>query len=54
MMSIEESYDFIQAKSDQLRFRDSENARSRGMTEFLDEKSYRPGFEAVGRPEGRD
>ena len=54
MMSIEESYDFIQAKSDQLRFRDSENARSRGMTEFLDEKSYRAGFEAVDRPEGRD
>ena len=53
MMSIEESYDFIQAKSDQLRFRDAENTRGRGMTGFLDEKSYRPGYEAVDRPQGR-
>ena len=49
MMSIEESYEFIQAKSEQLRFRDLENTRQRGMGEFLDEKSYRPGFEAVRR-----
>jgi trans-feruloyl-CoA hydratase/vanillin synthase len=49
MMSIEESYEFIQAKSEQLRFRDIENTRGRGMGEFLDEKSYRPGFEAVRR-----
>ena len=52
MMSIEESYEFIQAKSEQLRFRDAENTRSRGMQNFLDEKRYRPGFEAVERPEG--
>ncbi len=51
MMSIEESYEFIQAKSEQLRFRDRENTRTRGMGEFLDEKSYRPGFEAVRRGE---
>jgi len=49
MMSIEESYEFIQAKTEQLRFRDLENTRGRGMGEFLDEKSYRPGFEAVRR-----
>ncbi len=51
MMSIEESYEFTQAKSEQLRFRDLENTRARGMGEFLDEKSYRPGFEAVRRGE---
>jgi trans-feruloyl-CoA hydratase/vanillin synthase len=52
MMSIEESYEFIQAKTEQLRFRDLENTRGRGMGEFLDEKSYRPGFEAVRREDG--
>lgn len=52
MMSIEESYDFIQAKSEQLRFRDAQNTRARGMQGFLDEKSYRPGYEAVERPDG--
>ena len=52
MMSIEESYEFIQAKTEQLRFRDLENTRGRGMGEFLDEKSYRPGFEAVHREDG--
>ena len=41
MMSIEESYEFIQAKSEQLRFRDLENTRSRGMGEFLDQISPR-------------
>ena len=51
MMSIEESYEYIQAKSEQLRFRDAENTRARGMAEFLDEKSYRPGHEAVKRPQ---
>ncbi len=54
MMSIEESYEFIQAKSEQLRFRDLENTRGRGMGEFLDEKSYRPGFEAVRREDDSD
>lgn len=51
MMSIEESYDYIQAKTEQLRYRDAQNTRARGIAEFLDEKSYRPGHEAVKRPD---
>jgi trans-feruloyl-CoA hydratase/vanillin synthase len=49
-MSVEEAYDYLEAKSEQLRFRDAEQTRSRGMHEFLDTKSYRPGFEPVKRP----
>jgi trans-feruloyl-CoA hydratase/vanillin synthase len=47
MMSIEEAYDYIGAKGEQLRFRDPENTRARGLKGFLDDKSYKPGFEAV-------
>ena len=37
------------AKSDQLRFLDDENGRNGGLTQFLDEKSYRPGLGAMRR-----
>lgn len=49
MMSIEESYDYIKAKQEQLRWRDSLNTRARGLKGFLDDKSYKPGFKAVSR-----
>ena len=48
-MSIDEAYDYLEAKSDQLRFRDPEKTRAKGMQEFLDAKTYRPGFEPVKR-----
>lgn len=51
-MGIDQAYEYIQGKSEQLRFRDQENTRARGMMEFLDKKSYRPGHEAVKGPEG--
>ena len=50
-MSIEESYEYIMAKQEQLRWRDTENTRHRGMQDFLDDKKYRPGLTAVGRAE---
>ena len=50
-MSIEESYEYIMAKQEQLRWRDTENTRHRGMQDFLDDKKYRPGFKAVDRAE---
>ena len=49
-MSIEEAYEYLEAKSEQLRFRDAEQTRARGLREFLDTKTYRPGFEPVKRP----
>ncbi len=50
-MSVDQAYDYIAAKQEQARFRDTEETRSRGMKEFLDTKSYRPGLAAVKRPD---
>ena len=50
-MSIDEAYEYLEAKSEQLRFRDAEATRARGIREFIDEKKYRPGFQPVGRPQ---
>jgi len=49
LLSPDEAYEYIEAKSHQLRFRDAENTRSRGMKGFLDDKSYKPAFKAVKR-----
>ncbi|MFQ5804360.1 MAG: p-hydroxycinnamoyl CoA hydratase/lyase [Candidatus Methylomirabilales bacterium] len=49
-MSVEQAYDYIAAKQEQARFRDAEKTRARGMSEFLDSKSYRPGLGPVKRP----
>ena len=48
-MPVEMAYEYSYAKSDQLRMRDTEQTRARGMAEFLDEKSYRPGLGPVKR-----
>ena len=50
-MPVEMAFEFAYAKSDQLRVRDGEQTRSRGMEEFLDTKSYRPGLGPVKRGE---
>ena len=43
-MSWEDAEDYLFAKLDQLRFLDPEKGREKGMTQFLDDKSYRPGL----------
>jgi feruloyl-CoA hydratase/lyase len=43
-MNEPQAADYLNAKSDALRFVDREDSRSQGMRQFLDEKSYRPGF----------
>lgn len=48
-MSVEQASNYIQAKSDQAKFWDSGKTREMGMHEFLESKSYRPGFETVKR-----
>jgi trans-feruloyl-CoA hydratase/vanillin synthase len=48
-MSWEDAEDYLFAKLDQLRFNDPEKGREKGMTQFLDEKSYRPGLAAYRR-----
>jgi feruloyl-CoA hydratase/lyase len=43
-MNEPQASDYLSAKSDALRFADKEDSRREGMMQFLDEKSYRPGF----------
>ena len=48
-MNEPQAADYLGAKSDALRFVDREDSRTQGMKQFLDEKSYRPGFSAFRR-----
>ncbi len=48
-MNWENAEDYLFAKIDQSRFLDPEKGRDRGMSQFLDEKSYRPGLQAYRR-----
>ncbi len=41
--------EYLAAKSDQTKHRDPEQGDQKGMTQFLDEKSYRPGLGAYNR-----
>lgn len=51
VMDWDISDDYLRAKQDQVRFQDTERGRERGMQQFLDEKSYRPGLESYRRGE---
>lgn len=48
-MDYRQAEDYLAAKSEQLRRRDPERGRERGMHEFLDTKAYRPGLEPYPR-----
>ena len=50
-MSIEQAADYLLAKERELRFLDPESGRARAMTQFLDEKTYRPGLGEYRRDE---
>src|SRR5262249_18624550 len=52
-MNEPQAADYLNAKSDALRFVDKENSRSEGMKQFLDDKSYRPGFGAFKRQKAK-
>jgi trans-feruloyl-CoA hydratase/vanillin synthase len=43
-MNEPQAADYLNAKSDALRFVDKDDSRTQGMRQFLDDKSYRPGF----------
>ena len=43
-MNEPQAADYLNAKSDALKYMDKENSREEGMKQFLDEKTYRPGF----------
>ena len=48
-MDMEQSYEYLRAKIQALQFMDREGTRERGMEEFLDKKTYRPGLGPVSR-----
>ena len=48
-MDMEQSYEYLRAKIQALQFMDREGTRQRGMEEFLDKKTYRPGLGPVSR-----
>ena len=48
-MNEPQAADYLNAKSDALRFNDKEDSRTQGMKQFLDEKTYRPGLGAFKR-----
>jgi trans-feruloyl-CoA hydratase/vanillin synthase len=39
------------AKSNELRARDRENGYAQGIKQFIDDKTFKPGFGAYQRPE---
>ena len=43
-MNEPQASDYLNAKSDALKYVDKENGRQEGMRQFLDEKSFRPGL----------
>ncbi|MCH9049766.1 MAG: p-hydroxycinnamoyl CoA hydratase/lyase [Proteobacteria bacterium] len=51
-MSLDQAADYLRAKSDALKAADKEQGRNEGMKQFLDDKSYRPGFEPYKRQAG--
>ncbi len=43
-MNEPQAQDYLNCKSDALKYMDKENGRQEGMKQFLDDKTYRPGF----------
>ena len=52
-MDVAQAADYLNAKSDALRFRDPEKGRAEATKQFLDEKSFRPGLEEYRRKKSR-
>jgi trans-feruloyl-CoA hydratase/vanillin synthase len=50
-MAWDLSDDYLMAKSMQARFLDPEKGREKGLKQFLDEKSFRPGLGGYKREE---
>jgi len=48
-LTWEQSEDYLYAKLDQAQLRDPEHGREKGLKQFLDEKSIKPGLESYRR-----
>ena len=51
-MDVGQAADYLNAKSDALRFRDPEKGRAEATKQFLDDKSFKPGLENYKRKSG--
>lgn len=51
-MTAGQAQDYLRAKLDALKFTDKQGGSEAGMKQFLDDKSYRPGFEPYRRESG--
>jgi len=49
LMDYAQAYNYLAAKSAELRGADPEHGREQGIRQFIDEKRYRPGFESYQR-----
>lgn len=49
MMDWDLAEDYLSAKAEQAQFQDPENGREKGLTQFLDEKSIKPGLQTYRR-----
>jgi trans-feruloyl-CoA hydratase/vanillin synthase len=49
-MSMDQASDYLAAKFLEVRFRDREQGYVQGIRQFVDDKSYRPGFAPYARP----
>ncbi|MEW5424404.1 p-hydroxycinnamoyl CoA hydratase/lyase [Amorphus sp. 3PC139-8] len=48
-MPWDSAMEYLMAKSDQTKYRDPEKGDQKGMSQFLDDKTYRPGLQAYDR-----
>jgi trans-feruloyl-CoA hydratase/vanillin synthase len=48
-MEYEQAFDYLMAKMAEVTKNDPENGRARALTQFLDEKAFRPGLESYQR-----
>jgi trans-feruloyl-CoA hydratase/vanillin synthase len=51
-MDVQQAADYLNAKSDALRFRDPEKGRAEATKQFLDDKSFKPGLGNYQRKSG--
>jgi feruloyl-CoA hydratase/lyase len=43
-MNADQAADYVTSKSDALKHRDPEKGREKAMKQFIDEKTFKPGF----------
>ena len=48
-MSDNQAFDYLAAKTSEIKLRDKENAYHHGIKQFIDDKTYKPTFSAYDR-----